>query len=341
MLLTPEALCQTGPMARDWVVRTDWHSLDDVILPSLDQGILREGWGYREDQNLDVIGPLVYEKGRSALNDDQKATWRRVQRFWPKHLDPVQEGDRILLPKVPGWGHWRLVEVVGAYRFERHRTSGDHGHILPVRTIVPDIASSNSAVSARLQRTMRNQSPMWNIDALSTDLDRLVDARDTVARGDAPTDRLNNVLNDTLDGLLPRLRVDFRANQLEEPVFRLLNHLFPTAAVEKRAGPHEQGADFFIVETDTFGHEQRTVVQLKDYAQELSGTTPLNQIREAATAYAPLSAAVILTTAQAESRDFSRARDELREELGIPVTTVLGPQLARWFLAHLEAIAAD
>ncbi len=238
--------------------------------------------------------------------------------FWPEHWDPVQPGDRILLPKVPGWGRWRLVEVVGSYRFERHPLTGDHGHILPVRTIVPDIASSNSAVSARLQRTMRNQGPMWNVDALSKNIDRLLAAGDTVARGDAPTDRLNNVLNDTLERLLPRLRDDFRSNQLEEPVFRLLTHLFPTAVVEKRAGPHEQGADFLIVETDAFGHEHRTVVQLKDYAEQLSGMTALNQIREASAAYAPVSAAVILTTAQDESRDFARARDDLGEGWRFP-----------------------
>jgi hypothetical protein len=44
------------------------------------------------------------------------------------------------------------------------------------------------------------------------------------------------------------------------------------------------------------------VIQLKDYAEELHGPTAINQIREAAAAYARLSAAVILTTAGRESR---------------------------------------
>lgn len=188
---------------------------------------------------------------------------------------------------------------------------------------------------------MRNQGPMWNIDGLREHVDRLLALGDAAASGDAPTDRLTNVLNDTLGGLLPRLRDDFRANQLEEPVHRLLRQLFPMADVEKRAGPHEHGADFVIVETNAFEHDHRTVVQLKDYAKQLTGTAALNQIREAATWYAPVSAAVIITTAQEESRQFSRARDDLAEELGIPVTTVLGPQLARWFMANLEVIAAD
>jgi hypothetical protein len=53
-------------VARDWVVRTDWRELDEVILPSLDEGLLRQGWGYEDDQDLNVIGQLVYEEGRNA-----------------------------------------------------------------------------------------------------------------------------------------------------------------------------------------------------------------------------------------------------------------------------------
>jgi hypothetical protein len=328
-------------MARDWVVRTDWRRLDEVIMPALNEGLLRQGWGYQDDQDLNVIGALVYSEGRHALNEDQKATWRRVQRFWPEHWDPVQTGDRVLLPKVPFWGRWRLVEVVGDYRFERHPRSGDHGHILPVKTLVADIASSNTAVGAPLQRTMRNQGPMWNIDGLSKYVDRLVAAGSDAARGDGPTDRLKNILNEARNALLPQLRDSFQANQLEEPVLRLLTHMFPEADVQKHAGPSERGADFLIVESNAFDHERRTVVQLKDYAEVLSGARPLQQIREAFSAHAPVAAAVIVTTALEEQSQFSRARDDLSEELGIPVTTVLGPQLASWFFANLEAIAAD
>ena len=81
-------------VARDWVVRTDWRELDEVILPSLDEGLLRQDWGYEDDQDLNVIGQLVYEEGRNALNGDQKATWRRVQRFWPTLAGPPIRGKR-------------------------------------------------------------------------------------------------------------------------------------------------------------------------------------------------------------------------------------------------------
>lgn len=328
---------------RNWVVRTDVNYVSDVITPSLDRGELRQGWAYRDDQDLNVIGPLVNERGRGALNKHQQATWRRVQRFWPSHWDPVRKGDRIVLPKVPGYGQWRIVEALGEYRFERHPETGDHGHVLSVRTLVPQVSSSNAAVGAGLQRTMRSQGPMWSIDHLAGELNRLIAAHGSIdlTLADDATVRLRGVLDDTLAALMERLRRDFQANQLEEPVHRLLLQMFDSATVEKRAGASEHGADFIVRERDRFDHERTTVVQLKDYENVLSGTRPLEQIREAHAWWAPVSAAVILTTASREAEDFARARDELAEELGIPVTVILGEQLARWFLAHLEALAAD
>lgn len=334
---------QPDPVARYWVVRTDVDVAKEVIRPSLDACELRQGWAYRDDQDLNIIGPIVYEHGRSALNDHQKATWRRVQRFWPDHCDPVQAGDRILLPKIPGWGRWRLVEATGGYRFERHPDTGDHGHILRVKTLLPEISSSNAAVGAGLQRTMRSQGPMWNIDALGDEVERLLaastDGDITVA--DDATVRLKGVLDDTLSALMERLRRDFRANQLEEPVHRLLVQMFEGALVEKTGGAGEHGADFVIRERDRFDHERTTVVQLKDYEEVLSGDRPLAQIREAFRWWAPVAGAVLLSTATREDPQFAKARDELAEELGIPVTVVLGRQLASWFLANLEAVAAD
>lgn len=324
----------------NWVVRTDFEHLDEVILPSLEEGELRQGWGYQKEQDLTVIGPLFYEAGRDALSVDQKATWRRVQRFWPEHWDPVREGDRILLPKVPALGRWRLVEVAGAYRFDPHPLTSDHGHILPVRTIVGDIANTNVAVGAGLQRTMRNRSPMWKIDHLADELDRLVAAADSAAEAHGPTERLKGLLDEVLGDLLVKLRAGFQANQLEEPVARLLRQMFPDAEVDQTAGRGEHGADFVIHQSDPFGHTRTTVVQLKDHPV-LDDVRALEQVKEAFEWYAPVAAAVIATTASSEDPEFGTARERLAEELGVPVTAVLGEELSAWFFSHLEAVAAD
>jgi hypothetical protein len=327
-------------MPRVWVVRTDVNHVDDVILPSLEAGELRQGRSGRPDEDLNIIGPIVDQRGRGALNAAQKATWRRVQRFWSGHWDPVQPGDLVLLPKVPGVG------AVGAGRGHRD---------LPVRPASQDARSrphpagqvavvGHLADQCRGQRTTpaddAQSGPDVEHHALADDVTRLLEAGTEVAAPDGASVRLQAVLNDTLTRLLDRVRDDFQANQLEEPVHRLLDRVFDDASVERKTGPGEHGADFVIREADRFGHEHTTVVQLKDYAT-LSGDRPLDQVREAVAWYAPVSAAVILSTASEETNDFSRARDELSEELGIPVKAVLGRQLAQWFLVHLEAVAAD
>jgi hypothetical protein len=45
--------------------------------------------------------------------------------------------------------------------------------------------------------------------------------------------------------------------------------------------PPDMDADFTVTETNVFGHERVTVVQLKDYPEVLSGDVPLSQIRQA------------------------------------------------------------
>jgi hypothetical protein len=93
-----------------------------------------------------------------------------------------------------------------------------------------------------------------------------------------------------------------------------------------------------IDELDVFGNARTTVVQLKDH-DRLNDLHALDQIRRACTAYAPVHAAAIITTAAEEDASFAAARQLLGTELQIPVSVVLGEQLARWLLGSLEAIA--
>lgn len=210
-----------------------------------------------------------------------------------------------------------------------------------METVVADIANSNAAVGAGLRRTMRNPSPMWSINPLADELAVIREAEGSLAQADTPTARLEQILEETLASLLETLRGHFRANQLEGPVLRLLQQLFPPPAqVLDRRGPKEHGADFIVTNNDAFGREHVTVIQLKDHPKVLDDTEALEQIRDAANTYSP-TAAVILTTAAREASGFSQRREELEEELGIPITTVLGRQLAAWFLGNLEALAAD
>jgi hypothetical protein len=309
-----------------------------VINPSLNEGVLRQGWGYVPSQDLADVGSVFQEGGRSALSEDQAAAWKRVQRWWPGHWEPVRIGDRILLPKVPEWGKWALVEVTGEYSFEISPVSGDHGHRLPVKRLVKEIDPSNAVVSAALQRTMRNQGPMWNIDRLAADLDAIQDAGVAAASPSSELERLEPVLRESQELVLKELRGQFQANQLEKPVHRILKHIYPSAEVQKTAGPGERGADFLVSYTDPLGVPATIVIQLKDHSELLSDDRALDQIREAAEAYDDVTACVILTTAPTMSHEFAEGLEKLNDELGAPVLAVLGDRLAQLVMQTLGSM---
>ena len=78
-------------MTRYWAMRTDTRHNTEYLWRELTAGRLRQGWGYRPDQNLNVISRLRLEGGR--LNDHQKVTWRGNRRLLPTERDAVRLGD--------------------------------------------------------------------------------------------------------------------------------------------------------------------------------------------------------------------------------------------------------
>lgn len=165
----------TDRAARYWGFRTDPNRTAEIVA-SLKDGELRQGWGYQDDLDLNHIGDLVRSEGRGALNDDQRAAWRRCQRTWPGHWDPIGPGDVLLLPKVPRGGEFSLVRVTGPYRFDIH-PQGDLGHVLPIEMLRLGIPNSNVHVEAGLQRTLRQRSPIWEITRHAAAIESLLEVK--------------------------------------------------------------------------------------------------------------------------------------------------------------------
>jgi predicted Mrr-cat superfamily restriction endonuclease len=322
---------------RYWVMRTHVDARDQ-LLAALKKGELRQGWGYDERLDLNRIADRLEENGWrvSALDDEERATWRGNQRMWPGHWGRINPGDLIVLPKMPKDRHWMIVEVIGEYRYDLRRDLGDYGHVLPVKIRVHDISNANRAVSAGLQRTMRTQSRLWNIDALADDVGRLLDESSEIelSRADSSLERLEDVMEETIAFMREQLLKRFGGNQFEDPVFRLLERLYGQGRVFKRAGPREAGADYEINLVDPLGVASTIVVQLKTYQGTFNDLHALDQIETAVSQY-NAAAAVILTTALREGDDFSQQREGRAAELGVPVRFVDGAELARLFIAHL------
>lgn len=166
-------------MTRYWAMRTDTRNNTDYIWRELKAGRLRQGWGYRPDQDLHLIGRLRAQGG--SLNNDQKATWRGNRRLLPTERDAVRLGDLIVLPHLPSYGQWIIVRVAGSYRYsiDDGRNSGggpDFGHILPVEIVTDPIPARDPTVPDRFRRAVRPQIRMWTLDPYGAEVEQL--ARD-------------------------------------------------------------------------------------------------------------------------------------------------------------------
>ena len=91
-------------------MRTD-RTRAEYILEELRTGKLRQGWGYRENLNLETLARLV--SSGEPLTSEERAAWRN-RRLLPTESSSIQEGDILLLPSFAELrlkGSWFIAEV--------------------------------------------------------------------------------------------------------------------------------------------------------------------------------------------------------------------------------------
>jgi hypothetical protein len=326
---------RTDPQARDY------------ILECLQRGELRQGWGYDERFDLNLLAAKLDKHGWrvSALDSEERKVWRGNQRMWPGHWGRIKVGDVIVLPKLPIDRHWMIVRVAGDYIFDLNEKVGDYGHVLPVEVLVPDVANSNRRSDSDLVRSMRNRGRLWSLTRYAASVEELLTAAaDGEVLGTADTDleRLKDVMSDAIRDMRNHMDKRFGGNQYEAPVGRLLERIYGAGAVNPTHGPSERGADFEITTVDPFGVTFTTVVQLKAYSGQIGAWNhdALDNIRDAVNHYGA-DAAVILTTADDETEEFRKAREDLEEELQVQIRLVAGDELAGLFLSNLSDLVTE
>lgn len=315
-------------MPRYWVVRTDRHHADSLIAPELRRGRLRQGWGYRADQDLRLIRDRL--ASGVALDWDQNAAWRHGRRLLPDADDSIHAGDRLLLPNLPRVGRWSVAEAGDDYDFAIASNTGDHGHIRAVALIREDLDPNGFEVSARLRRTMRCQRSTWNVDPHGRAIEGLLAAY--VGR---PTERdpLDGAFEAVLETFWRRVSDAYGGAELEAPVQGLLEELFDQ--VDRRAGAGEHGADFLCRRDGPLGERHLTAVQLKMWEGNAVDTRPLDQLRTAYAHWPGVTSCAVITTAEGVHPAFERARRELEEELAVPVEVVSRTRLLSMFVGQL------
>ncbi len=332
-------------MTRYWVVRTD-KSKTEYMWSELVAGRLRQGWGYSDGQDLNVIGGPRTDG--QPLTKAQQDAWRGNRRLLSSEPDGISVGDIVIAPHLPHRGVWSITRVVGPYRWEGPGESNgeipDYGHVLPVELMTtPDrpVSPYEEGVAAGLRQTMRVPSRMWNIDALGPEVEALLDL---VQSGAEPVpmaaNRLPKVLESARQAAWAEILRQFHGAEFERPCVLLLEALYGEGNVEHTGGIGERGADAICTFSDPLGINHRLAVQIKMWSWDADWTRPLEQVRQAHKAYEGITGGVILSTSERVTDRFESERQSLETELHIPIRVILRDELLSLFIANLPALAA-
>jgi len=317
-----------------------------LIWDELQQGRLRQGWGWLEGQDLRLI--LAKRQAGKALTAEEKAAWRN-HRMLDSAWGGLREGDVVIIPNLPEYGQWTIARVSGPYRFEFPDGHADFAHILPVEPVHgpgPDrkigvVHPHDALVDARLRRTMKNMSRMWGIDHLGDAVELLIAAIESgrdlstgLTRAGRREAFFEDVRNDITDTAWKRLETTHHGAELEHLLIPLLESVYGKGAVHHHGGPKEHGADLIVTTRGPLGLKFRTAIQVKMYDGTHHDTHALDQLRRAREEHG-VQAGVVLTTAVEVSAEFQEALVRLGEELQIDIQAWTRDDVMRLLLAHL------
>lgn len=316
---------------RSWAIRTDQARAEDLIVPELRAGRLRQGWGWEANQDLRFL-----RAARSAgrpLSAGQRAAWRN----WPLLDDEggaIRDGDLLVLPNIPRRGTWAIARAAPGYSYQQCSASDDHRHIRRVELLREAIDPHGPGVPAGFRRSLaRTRCRIWRLDHHAETIKHFL-AHDPPSSVTLPlADPIATAVAAAIDAFGETVRGSFGGAELEEPVERALQAIYDR--VERRAGSGEHGADFLCYHRDPLGARHTTAVQVKNWTGIASNHEPLHQLRAAHTYWPGVTAATILTMADSVDPDFELARTALETELRIPVTVISQAELLSLLLRHV------
>jgi hypothetical protein len=246
-----------------WCYRID-KSRSDFFWNELNQGRLRQGWGYDEGQDL-----------RNLTTDG--GARRNLPMF-----NKVKKGDILLVPELPEWGYVAIVEATEdwniGYRYEIDKDWDDYGHIFPARYIRKFLRHSEN-VTGNIRSTLGNRARFWNINHYGDDVKILLEVELTelekaVNYGDRLESTIEKVFNEIFDGnefsknLYNKLIEQFRKGEWEFALVHGLRQIFPSYSIEKVGGSNESvhGTDILIKIPGIIpDFEYCIAIQVKDY----------------------------------------------------------------------------
>lgn len=330
-------------MMNIWAMRTSRDSEEHINFVKNElqnKGILRQGWGYRDEQDLRKI----YDK-QKAPNFDWKeysshelAAWRNAKmlgKYLPASWNPIQVGDIILVANMPNDGFFTLCRVTGDYSYSEDTEVKDLRHMLPVEVITKGgVSYSNRKVDAALRQSLRCRGRLWNINPYKDCVDKIISlvekGEESVLReGSDHVERakqeVSTEIRTSVDNLsktiIDKLPSVLQGAEWEPVLCYALDPLMKNIQIEHTGGPSECGADIVINIPNPFDElfPWIIVIQVKNYKGAI-GVEVAEQLKQAITSrkdQGQVIAAYVLTTADKISEDLDNALKDISVEYKI------------------------
>jgi hypothetical protein len=358
---------------RYWAMRTSRNTENhrSFIREELfSRSLLRQGWGYTDNQNLRTIAELWLESAWKTTSEDQRKAWHNWRMLLgeapePVRYDSMNLDDVVLVPNMPLDARFTLCRIAGSYQYDLSRdprSGGDFRHALRVQILTPREGVSNASklVPGGLRRAMKARSRLWSLDIHSEAIESIirtatsVEGKDLLLVDIEPEERadaiMEKVFEDPSEGLLApvvkELRHEFSDTAWEHILRAAIEPVVREPEVLHTGGPDEQGADVVIHYPNPFEPEKPFLVaiQVKDWVGA-AGSQVAEQLEEIVQSYQGpdkyqskrgilISIYVALTAADASPELIEQCKI-LEEKYHIPVNLVAKDSLMRMTLRGL------
>jgi hypothetical protein len=241
-----------------WFWNIDWES-QLYFRTELEQGRLRQGWGYADKLDLRRIQEKIEKVKR--LDEEEQSAWSHCQSM----LAYIQPDDLVVVKNLPSSDKFTITKIGGTYDFRIDPKVADFGHLLPVQDSrvfskhakavpAPLVNALNRARSAIIP-TYKHQEAVILLYAVTDE--------QAANRPEEFVDRFRHWRQASLEALKTQLKNDLNPKQAEHLIRRMLLRDQPD--VLWTAGPKERGADFVVTVDNGYGLATRMAVQVKMY----------------------------------------------------------------------------
>ena len=259
-----------------WGYRIDVKN-QDFFFKELEQGRLRQGWGYAENQKLPETEDSGARKNLSMHHN-------------------VKKGDILLIPRLPDWGSVAIAEAAEdwneGYKFEIDDEKKDFGHIFPARYI-GCFNRHGKDVSGNIQSTLKARNRFWNISRLSEDVEKIMKNLEGNKESTSVIENIKNIVSEQVkssfdlkrfsEKVIDEYNRKFTASQWEEVIKNILEKIYPGYEIERIGGSKEEkhGTDILVTISGLSNLEKYNIaMQVKNYNDVISDNNIDNIIKQ-------------------------------------------------------------